>query len=59
MGQGPMQFLSAAHEHDVLLAPLNQLCTMADAMGAGGAGGTDAVSYTHLDVDKRQVHSPR
>ena len=32
-GQGPIQLLAATGEHQVLLAPLNELCGIADAVG--------------------------
>jgi hypothetical protein len=41
--QGPVEFFAAAREHDVLLAPLDQLARIADAMRAGGAGRADRI----------------
>src|SRR5690606_16414697 len=38
-GQGPVFFFTATGEDDVLLAPLNQLHTVANTMRTGGAGG--------------------
>ena len=46
-----MHFLAAAGEDDVLLAHLDQLIAVADAMGAGGTGGTDGVGRA-LDLER-------
>ncbi|ENN84417.1 hypothetical protein RHSP_22591 [Rhizobium freirei PRF 81] len=40
---GPIEILMAAGEHDVLLAPLDHLCGIADAVRRGRAGGRDRV----------------
>ena len=42
---GPVQFLAAAGEYHVLLAGLDQLRGVADAVGGGGAGGRDGIAH--------------
>src|SRR5690606_21926877 len=52
-GHGPVLFLAAAGKHDVLLAELDQLQGMADAVSAGGAGRGDRVVHA-LDLEWRR-----
>ncbi len=50
---GPVHLLAAAGEHDVLLAHLDQLGAVADAVGAGRAGRADGV-VDALDLERRR-----
>src|SRR3990167_2685551 len=50
---GPVLFFAAAGEHHVLLAQLDLLHGVADAMSAGGAGGGDRV-VDALDLERRR-----
>ena len=48
--QAPMQFLAAAGENDVVLAPLDQLAAVADAVRAGRTRGADGIAKP-LDLE--------
>ncbi|MNS69277.1 hypothetical protein D3C72_1025850 [compost metagenome] len=50
-GGRPVQLLAAAGEDDVLLAKLDQLQCVTDAVGRGGTGGADGVVDT-LDLER-------
>ena len=53
-GQRPVELLAAAGKHDILLAQLDELGAIADAVRAGRAGRGDRITHALDVVGRRQ-----